>query len=152
MSIEYVLNIEYAPKIESLIEHWMIYWTLIGLLNIEYTLILNVSLNIESLNVDYALNIIYCLFLNEKIFIESRNWIKICVLKWIDSEFLLHSSYEIMLACWSRDCEERPSFQSLSKQLFDMQKRERPYVNVDPSQDLILPPTTGQGVENIMFQ
>ena len=57
-----------------------------------------------------------------------------------------------MLACWSRDCEERPSFQSLSKQLFDMQKRERPYVNVDPSQDLTLPPTTGQGVENMMFQ
>ncbi|XP_074624032.1 uncharacterized protein LOC141881991 isoform X2 [Acropora palmata] len=59
--------------------------------------------------------------------------------------------YEIMLACWSRDCEERPSFQSLSKQLFDMQKRERPYVNVDPSQDLTLPPTTGQdSVGNLM--
>ena len=57
-----------------------------------------------------------------------------------------------MLACWSRDCEERPSFQSLSKQLLDMQERERPYVNVDPSQDLTLPPTTGQGVENMMFQ
>ncbi|XP_044179128.1 tyrosine-protein kinase receptor torso-like isoform X1 [Acropora millepora] len=52
--------------------------------------------------------------------------------------------YEIMLACWSRDSEERPSFQSLSKQLLDMQERERPYVNVDPSQDLTLPPTTGQ--------
>ncbi|KAK2570254.1 Tyrosine-protein kinase receptor torso [Acropora cervicornis] len=60
--------------------------------------------------------------------------------------------YEIMLACWSRDSEERPSFQSLSKQLLDMQKRERPYVNVDPSQDLTLPPTTGQDQkENFSF-
>ncbi|XP_029207243.2 uncharacterized protein LOC114970916 isoform X1 [Acropora millepora] len=59
--------------------------------------------------------------------------------------------YEIMLACWSSDFEERPSFQSLSKQLLDMQKRERPYVNVDPSQDLTLPPTTGQdSVGNLM--
>ena len=50
-----------------------------------------------------------------------------------------------MLACWARDCEDRPSFQSLSEQLFDMQKEEHPYVNVDPSQDFILPPTAGQG-------
>ncbi|XP_068747375.1 uncharacterized protein [Montipora capricornis] len=52
--------------------------------------------------------------------------------------------YQIMLACWTRDCEERPSFQSLSEQLFDMQKDEHPYVNVDPTQDFALPPTAGQ--------
>ncbi|CAH3120643.1 unnamed protein product [Porites lobata] len=52
--------------------------------------------------------------------------------------------YQIMLACWASDCEDRPSFQTLSEQLFDMQKEEHPYVNVDPSQDFILPPTAGQ--------
>lgn len=52
--------------------------------------------------------------------------------------------YQIMLACWTRDFEERPSFQSLSEQLFDMQKYEHPYVNVDPTQDFALPPTAGQ--------
>ena len=29
-----------------------------------------------------------------------------------------------------------------------MQKEEHPYVNVDPSQDFILPPTAGQGEIN----
>ena len=53
-----------------------------------------------------------------------------------------------MLACWASDCEDRPSFQTLSEQLFDMQKEEHPYVNVDPSQDFILPPTAGQGEIN----
>lgn len=56
------------------------------------------------------------------------------------------ASYEIMLACWSRECEDRPSFQTLSEQLFDMQKEEHPYVNVDPSQDFTLPPTAGRGM------
>ena len=57
-------------------------------------------------------------------------------------------SYQIMLACWASDCEDRPSFQTLNEQLFDMQKEEHPYVNVDPSQDFILPPTAGQGEIN----
>lgn len=52
-----------------------------------------------------------------------------------------------MLACWSRECEDRPSFQTLSEELFDMQKEEQPYVNVDPSQDFILPPTAGRGMK-----
>lgn len=52
--------------------------------------------------------------------------------------------YQIMLGCWSRECEDRPSFQSLKEQLFDMQKEEKPYVNVDPSQDFTLPPTGGR--------
>jgi len=52
--------------------------------------------------------------------------------------------YQIMLACWSRECEERPSFQTLREELFDLQKEERPYVNVDPGQALILPPTAGR--------
>jgi len=51
-----------------------------------------------------------------------------------------------MLACWSRECEERPSFQNLREELFDLQKEEQPYVNVDPSQALILPPTAGRGM------
>ena len=54
-----------------------------------------------------------------------------------------------MLACWERECEDRPSFQTLSEQLFDMQKEEHPYVNVDPSQDFILPPTGGRGKINV---
>ena len=54
-----------------------------------------------------------------------------------------------MLACWASDCEDRPSFQTLNEQLFDMQKEEHPYVNVDPSQDFILPPTAGQGEINV---
>lgn len=57
------------------------------------------------------------------------------------------SSYQIMLACWSRECENRPSFQTLSEELFNMQKEEQPYVNVDPSQALILPPTAGRGMK-----
>lgn len=52
-----------------------------------------------------------------------------------------------MLACWSRECENRPSFQTLSEELFNMQKEEQPYVNVDPSQALILPPTAGRGMK-----
>lgn len=52
--------------------------------------------------------------------------------------------YQIMLGCWSRECEDRPTFQSLKEQLFDMQKEEKPYVNVDPSQDFTLPPTAGR--------
>lgn len=52
-----------------------------------------------------------------------------------------------MLACWSRECEDRPSFQTLSEELFDMQREEQPYVNVDPSQDFILPPTAGRGMK-----
>lgn len=52
--------------------------------------------------------------------------------------------YQIMIGCWSRECEDRPSFQSLKEQLFDMQKEEKPYVNVDPSQDFTLPPTVGR--------
>ena len=59
MSIEYVYIGEYAPKIESLIEHWMIYSTLIGLLNIEYTLTLNVLLSHWMLNMHWILFIVY---------------------------------------------------------------------------------------------
>lgn len=51
--------------------------------------------------------------------------------------------YQIMLGCWSHECGDRPSFQSLKEQLFDMQKEEKPYVNVDPSHDFSLPPTAG---------
>ena len=52
-----------------------------------------------------------------------------------------------MRACWSRECEDRPSFQTLSEELLNMQKEEQPYVNVDPSQaGFILPPTSGRGM------
>lgn len=54
-----------------------------------------------------------------------------------------------MLACWSRECEDRPSFQTLSEELYNMQKEEQPYVNVDPSQSFILPPTAGRGIMSI---
>ena len=57
-----------------------------------------------------------------------------------------------MLACWSRECEDRPSFQTLSEQLFDMLKEEQPYVNVDPSQDFTLPPAAGQGMSHNVQQ
>ena len=56
-------------------------------------------------------------------------------------------SYQIMLACWSLECDNRPSFQTLSEELFNMQEEEHPYVNVDPSQAFILPPTAGRGMK-----
>lgn len=61
------------------------------------------------------------------------------------SRIVLIFSYQIMLGCWSHECGDRPSFQSLKEQLFDMQKEEKPYVNVDPSHDFSLPPTAGLG-------
>ena len=61
------------------------------------------------------------------------------------SRIVLIFSYQIMLSCWSHECGDRPSFQSLQEQLFDMQKEEKPYVNVDPSHDFSLPPTAGLG-------
>jgi len=48
-----------------------------------------------------------------------------------------------MLACWSTNPEDRPSFQVLNDLLLDMEKNERPYVNVDPSQEISLPPDEG---------
>lgn len=57
-----------------------------------------------------------------------------------------------MLACWSRECEDRPSFQTLSEELYNMQKEEQPYVNVDPSQSFILPPTAGRGIMSIIWR
>jgi hypothetical protein len=45
-----------------------------------------------------------------------------------------------MQACWSCDPEGRPPFVLVRELLWDMQKSEHPYVNVDPSQEIILPP------------
>ncbi|KAK3739187.1 hypothetical protein QZH41_017339, partial [Actinostola sp. cb2023] len=52
--------------------------------------------------------------------------------------------YQLMRACWSADLNERPSFQILRDLLWDMQKSESPYVNVDPSQEIVLPPDEGE--------
>ncbi|XP_048580114.1 uncharacterized protein LOC116615717 isoform X2 [Nematostella vectensis] len=59
--------------------------------------------------------------------------------------------YQIMLACWSREPADRPSFKELRDILWDMQKEESPYVNVDPSQDFVLPPVTEDSMENLMM-
>ena len=69
-----------------------------------------------------------------------------CTLSWLVLSGSL-PSFQIMLACWSLECDNRPSFQTLSEELFNMQKEEQPYVNVDPSQAFILPPTAGRGMK-----
>lgn len=48
-----------------------------------------------------------------------------------------------MRACWSANPEDRPSFQILKKSLLDMGEEDHPYVNVDPSQEISLPPDEG---------
>ncbi|CAB4017538.1 TK kinase, partial [Paramuricea clavata] len=39
--------------------------------------------------------------------------------------------YEIMLKCWSHLPKDRPTFTELSDKLWDLEHKEKPYVNLD---------------------
>lgn len=50
--------------------------------------------------------------------------------------------YSIMLSCWNRYAEDRPTFTKLSELLALLNDEPKAYVNLNPIQQLILPPTT----------